>query len=151
MRVIEALEAGIRSAPEEDFRRIVQRRRDLPEPLWNCLLRLPDGRKICPDALFVDAAVIHETNGRMYHASEAAGPDAFEDMQRRSDALVAAGFTVLHNSPHRIQHESRAVLAELVRCYQRNAGRGLPAGVVMLRTGPPGAPCDVTLPGQFAS
>lgn len=131
-RVLAKLGSGIRSAPEDDFRTLVLRSRILPEPLWNSLLELPDGRLISPDALFVDAGVVHETNGRRPHAAE----DAFEDMQRRNDAMVAAGLTVLHNSPRRIAAEARAVIAELEACYRRHAGRGLPPGVSLLRRGP---------------
>jgi hypothetical protein len=140
VRIAEKLGAGVRSAPEGDFRRLVMRSRILPQPLWNCLLRLPDGREFSPDALFVDAGLIHETNGRKYHSGEAPveNEDPFEDMQRRNDALVTADLTVLHNSPHRIRTESCTVIAEVEECYARLAGRGLPDGVVIMRPGPPG-------------
>lgn len=131
-RVIEKLDRGVRSVPEDDLRTLVLRSRVLPEPLWNCLLELPDGKVVSPDALFVDAALVHETNGRQFHA----GYDEFEDMQRRHDAMVAAGLVVLHNSPRRIANEARAVVAQIEACYQRNAGRGLPAGVTLVRRGP---------------
>lgn len=140
-RIIDRLQAGIRSAPEDDFRQLVLRSRVLPEPLWNCLLQLPDGREISPDALFEDAGLIHETNGRKYHAGE----DEFDDMQRRHDALVTADLTVLHNAPRRILTEGRAVITEVEGCYARQAGQGLPRGVVIVRRGPPGAggQCDI--------
>lgn len=148
LRVAEMLQAGVRSAPESDFRSLVLRSRGLGEPLWNCLLLLPNGAKISPDALWTGSRLIHEVNGRRYHAAEDAGHEAFEDMQRRSDLLVAAGFTVLHNTPNRIRNEPRAVMAEVRTCHARGSGLGLPPGVVVLRAGPPGAaPCDVTLHG----
>jgi hypothetical protein len=87
LRVLDALASGVRSAPEQDFRALVQSSRILPEPLWNPTLQLPDGRRVSPDALFVDAGLVHETNGRAFHAAD----DLFEDMQRRNDALVTAG------------------------------------------------------------
>jgi hypothetical protein len=151
LRVIKALQAGIRSAPEEDFRQLVLRSRRLPEPLWNCLLQMPDGRRFSPDALFVDAALIHETNGRRYHAPDEAGEDRFEDMQRRADLLTTEGFTILQNSPARIRAEGRVVIGEVERCYARDAGCGLPSGVIILRAGPPGTPSNVTLLGRSAS
>jgi hypothetical protein len=133
VRMVGMLGAGVRSGPEADIRRLVRRSKVLPEPLWNCLLQLPGGELISPDALFVDAGLIHETNGRRFHAAE----DRFDDMQRRHDALVTADLTVLHNAPRRISGEGAAVLAQLEQCYQRLAGRGLPPGVVVVRPGPP--------------
>jgi hypothetical protein len=131
-RVIGSLASGIRSAPEEDVRLLVARSRVLPTPVWNCLLRLPSGQLVSPDALFEDAGLVHEVNGRKYHAGE----DVFEDMQRRHDAMVVGGLTLLHNSPRRVARESHVVLAEIEACYQREAGRGLPPGVEILRASP---------------
>jgi hypothetical protein len=151
LRVIATLQAGIRSAPEADFREIVLRSRGLSEPLWNCLLLLPDGRKISPDALWIDSGVVHEVNGRRYHSAALAGEDAFEDMQRRSDLRVTAGLTVLHNSPNRIRTDGAAVIREIITCVKRNNGKGLPSGVVILRAGPPGTPqqCDIAGVGRL--
>lgn len=150
LRAIDPLQAGIRSVGENDFRELVLRRPDLPEPLWNCLIRLPDGRCFSPDALFIEAALIHEVNGRESHSEEEAGPDEFTDMHRRADGLITAGFTVLGNAPRRIRTEGGAVINEVVHCYERDKGRGLPPGVVILRAGPPGTPSNVTLLGQSA-
>jgi hypothetical protein len=133
VRIIKSLETGVRSLPENDVRELIRRSQVLPEPLWNSLLKLPSGQLVSPDALWVDAGLIHETNGRRYHAEG----DMFEDMQRRNDAMVAADLVVLHNSPRRIGQESRAVLAEIEACYRRHAGRGLPPGVELVREGPP--------------
>ncbi len=135
-RIINGLQVGIRSAPEDDFRQLVRRSRILPEPLWNPLLRLPDGQLVSPDALFADSGLIHETNGLIAHGESA----AFEEMQRRHDRLVTIGFTVLHNAPHRLRARGRAVIAEVEACHLRLAGRGLPPGVTLVRPGPPGTP-----------
>jgi hypothetical protein len=145
IRVINELSAGMRSAPEGDFRRLVLASPVLSEPLWNPLIQLPDDTKISPDGLFVDAGLIHEVNGRGPHADE----DAFEDMQRRHDALVAAGFTVLHNSPRRLRAEPLAVINQLEAIYKRELGRGLPPGVRILRAGPPDTPSNVASPVVF--
>jgi hypothetical protein len=132
IRILDQLGAGTRSAPEDDFRRLVLASDELPEPLWNCLLQLPGGRKVSPDALFVDSGLVHETNGREFHE----GFDDFDSMQERHDALVTAGLTVLHNSPRRIRDEGREVIAQVERCHHRLTGRGLPDGVELLRPGP---------------
>jgi very-short-patch-repair endonuclease len=122
---IEALGAGVRSAPEADFRRLVMTSPLLSDAEFNVWLRLQSGRVICVDALIPSSAVIHETNGRQAHARE----DLFEDMQERHDALTASGFTVLHNPPSRIRGRRREVLAQVERCHQLYDGRGLPPGV----------------------
>ncbi|HVX69112.1 MAG TPA: hypothetical protein VHA79_05415 [Mycobacteriales bacterium] len=136
LRVLMPIEAGVRSAPEADFRALVARSRLLPTPLWNCLIELPDGTVFSPDALFEDAALIHEVNGRQFHAADEAGEDVFEAMQRRHDLLVAAGVTALHNSPRRLRRDADSVLREVEEVYLRRAGRGMPPGVKILRTAP---------------
>jgi hypothetical protein len=130
VRVLDELHAGVRSAPEGDVRRLVAGSRVLPAPRYNCLLRLPSGRKISPDLLIEEAALVHETNGRRPHFEE---EDAFDSMQERHDAMTAAGLTVLHNSPKLIAQDGPRILGELEACYLRDAGRGLPPGVVILR------------------
>jgi hypothetical protein len=125
---MEHLGAGTRSAPEADFRTLVMASAVLPAVEYNVWLRLSTGRVVCVDALVRDSALIHETNGRSAHARE----DLFDDMQERHDALVAEGFTVLHNSPRRIRQRGRDVIGEFERCHLRHAGRGLPPGVEIL-------------------
>ncbi|HVT65692.1 MAG TPA: hypothetical protein VHD81_11095 [Mycobacteriales bacterium] len=136
LRVLAPLECGVRSAPEADFRQLVKRSRVLPTPLWNSLIQLPDGRCFSPDALFQDAALVHEVNGRRFHAPEEAGADAFDAMQQRNDALVAAGFVVLHNAPRRLRDDPRGVMREVEEVYRRHANRGLPSGVTLIRAAP---------------
>jgi hypothetical protein len=130
MRVLEELHGGIRSAPEGDVRQLVASSTVLPTPLYNCLLGLPDGRKISPDLLLEDAALVHETNGRKPHFEE---EDAFDSMQERHDVMTTFGLTVLHNSPRLINREGPRVLQQLETCYLRDVGKGLPPGVVILR------------------
>jgi hypothetical protein len=128
-RALEHVLAGVHSAPEADARVILEASDVLPRPIYNCLMRLPSGRLISPDALIVDAGLVHETNGRQAHARQ----DLFEDMQERHDAMTAAGLTVLHNSPARLRRCGPDVLVEVETCYRRLAGRGLPPGVELVR------------------
>lgn len=128
-RLSERLAAGARSAPEADFLAIVARSAVLPRPLANALLALPDGRLVSPDALFSDAALVHETNGRMAHAAT----DLFDSMQERHGAMTAAGLTVLHSSPYQLRTEADRILAQVESCYLRDKGKGLPPGVTLLR------------------
>ena len=126
---LEHVAAGVQSVGEKDARVLLEASAILPAPIYNCLLRLPGGRLISPDALIVDAGLVHETNGRVAHARE----DLFEDMQERHDVMTAAGLTVLHNSPRRLWRQGPNVLDEVERCYLRLAGRGLPPGVEIVR------------------
>ena len=125
---LEAVVGGARSAPEATMRRLMLGSRRLPEALFNPTLRLPGGRIVVPDALLVDSGIVHEVNGRTWHAGE----DRFDSMQSRHDAMTVAGLIVLHNSPRRVKAEGRLVLAEIEQLHARWAGRGLPDGVVLL-------------------
>jgi len=123
------LRAGVHSVGEADFRTLAEASPVLPAFAYNPLLRLPDGRLVSPDAIALDAGLVHETNGRAAHARE----DLFAHMQVRHDAMTAAGLVVLHNPPIRLLREPRQVIHEVERCYLRLAGRGLPPGVDVVR------------------
>jgi hypothetical protein len=127
--LLDELQEGVRSAPEAEVRELFATSRILPTPLFNCLLELPTGRRISPDALIEDAGLVHETNGRDVHVDQ----DPFESMQERHDAMTAAGLTVLHNSPRMLRRNRQRVLQQVEACYLRLAGRGLPPGVRILR------------------
>ncbi|HEX3906391.1 MAG TPA: hypothetical protein VHW92_00505 [Mycobacteriales bacterium] len=127
-RALASLGTGAASVPEVDFLTLVAISPILPPPLCNVLLRLPCGRLISPDALFLTSGLVHETNGRQAHARA----DLFEDMQERHDAMTAAGLTVLHNSPRRLLTAPREVLGEVERCHSRLDGRGLPEGITIV-------------------
>jgi hypothetical protein len=116
------------SVAEGWFRRLAIGCRELPPLLYNRRLKLPGGRVIVPDALALEAGLVHETNGRGPHERE----DLFESMQERHDAMTTAGLTVLHNSPRRLRARGQTVIGEFCVCYLANAGRGLPPGVVLL-------------------
>lgn len=128
---IDALRAGIRSVPEQDFREIASGVRT-PPVLFNPLLQLPSGRRISPDALIEECGLIHEVNGRLAHAEA----DLFESMQERHDVMTAAGLTALHNAPRRLLNDRRLVALEWRQCARQLAGRGMPPGVIILRRGP---------------
>jgi hypothetical protein len=122
------LRAGVQSVAEGDFRLLAQASLVLPPLLYNATLRLPDGTLVSPDALALDAGLVHETNGRVAHERA----DLFDQMQARHDLMTAAGLTVLHNTPLRLTRRGREAIAEVERCYLRLAGRGLPPGVELV-------------------
>jgi hypothetical protein len=122
---LQSIGAGVRSAPEGDFRQLAEASTVLPSLAYNVLLRLPSGRLISPDAVALDAGLVHETNGRSSHRRE----DLFDDMQERHDAMTEADLIVMHNSPRRLWLDGRRAIAQFERVYLRHAGRGLPPGV----------------------
>jgi len=130
---VEALRAGIRSVPEQDFRAIAGGVRT-PPVLFNPLLKLPSGRLVSPDALIEECGLVHESNGRLAHEED----ELFESMQERHDVMTTAGLTVLHNPPRRLVNDPRLVRMEWGQCARRLAGRGMPPGVVVVRRGPEG-------------
>jgi hypothetical protein len=120
--------AGVRSAPEADFRSLAESSAVMPPLLYNRLVRLPSGIVVSPDALAPDAPLIHETNGRRAHQRE----DLFADMQLRHEILTGFGFTVFHTPPRRLTLRGAEVIRAVERSYVRLAGTGLPAGCVLL-------------------
>lgn len=124
-----AVGVGVRSPAERDARNLMVSSRLLPEPHWNQWVDLGDGLPpVCLDALWTDAGLVHETNGKRYHAWDL----TFEDMQARHDRLTAAGLVVLHNVPTRIRRAGRDVLRDVERTYALYRGRGLPANVRLI-------------------
>jgi len=86
---------------------------------------------VCVDALWEDAGLVAEINGRAYHA----WGKQFEDLHRRAARLTAAGLIVMHCTPRQLSKHGLEILPQLERTYLRLAGGGLPTGVV--RSGPP--------------
>ena len=120
--------AGVRSAPEADFRSLAEASAILPPLLYNRRLLLPSRQIICPDALTPDAPLVHETNGRKAHARH----DLFEDMQQRHEIMTGAGLIAFHSSPRRLQLHGAQVIRAMERRYLQEAGKGLPPGVILL-------------------
>jgi hypothetical protein len=108
----------------------------LPPLLYNCLLRLPTGEYISPDALALDAGLVHETNGRKAHARE----DLFEDTMVRHTVMTTSGLVVVHNSGSRVIRRGREVITQFERCYSLHKGRGMPLGVEIVNLGFDGPP-----------
>jgi hypothetical protein len=144
LKAIEALRAGVRSLPEYDFRELARGRRGLPEPLWNCLIELPEGQRFSPDGLIISSATIQEIEGREYHDPEKVGLARFDQSLRRTSSLIVTGFTVLAATPARLRTDGPAVIDEFAEMHHRHDGRGLPPGVRVVRYGPPGCPRGVT-------
>ena len=124
-----AVGAGVRSVGEEQARRLILTSRVLPPPSWNVWLDLGDGGyPVCVDALWASARLVHEINGRRFHAWDR----SFENMHARQERLAAAGLVVLPTTPIRLRRHPADVLASLERAFLANDGRGLPTDVEVI-------------------
>lgn len=127
-----AVGLGLRSPAEKQAFDLFEQSRLLPAPQWNIWLALGDGGPpVCVDALWEDAGLVAEINGRAYHA----WAEQFESMHRRAARLTAAGLTTMHCTPRQLSQNGADILRQLEQTYARCAGNGLPGGV--RRTDPP--------------
>jgi len=125
-RALVTVGVGVRSPAERDAVALVGRSHILPAPLLNAWLDLGDGqRPVCVDALWTDAGLVNEVNGRRYHAFG----EQFERTEARRARLVAAGLVVMSCTPTQVRRDGPGVLDRLERTYLANAGRGMPSGV----------------------
>jgi hypothetical protein len=119
----------LRSPAEKDNRDLILTSSVLPEPRWNQWMDLGDGGPpICADALWEEAGLIDEVNGRKYHAWGL----RFESTEERRARATAAGLAVTGCTPTQLRRDAAAVLARKERAYLRYAGRGMPAGVRLI-------------------
>jgi hypothetical protein len=124
-----AVGVGVRSPAEDDNRRLILTSDALPEPLWNQWLDLGDGLwPVCADALWADAGLVEEVNGRRHHA----WGEQFESTEARRARQVAAGLVVQGCTPTQLRLHGPQVLRRLEQTYVRYQGRGMPAGVRLI-------------------
>ena len=124
-----AVGVGLRSPAESNLRDLAATSLVLPEPRWNQWLDLGDGGcPVCADALWKDAGMLHEVNGRDYHA----WGEAYESTSARTERVTTAGLVHTQSTPLRLLREGPVVLANLERTYLRNDGRGMPPGVRLI-------------------
>lgn len=130
--LIEQLTTGARYVGELEFLKLSATSSILPIPEPNVWVRLPNGAVRCLDALYQDAALVHETLGRRVHERE----DLLGELTARAGEVEEFGLHVLANLPSRIRDDGAAVLRQVEAVYLDRRGRGLPLGVEVL-PGPP--------------
>ena len=118
--VLAEVEAGIRSAPEGDFRDLI-RVHGLPSPMLNPRLMLAGEFLASPDAWWPGAGVAVEIDSREWHLS----PADWQRTLRRHDRMTAAGILVLHFTPREVRAEPARVAREIGAALR--AGRPIPA------------------------
>lgn len=107
LEAVNDVRAGTRSMGESRLRRAV-RQSKLPEPTWNFRLTTPFGA-VDLDAYWEYAAVAVEVDGARWHLDAV----AWEADQRRQNAILASGVTLLRFSVRRMMHDIDAVIAEI--------------------------------------
>jgi len=128
-RALAAIGIGLRSASESWFHDLALSSLVLPEPLWNQWLDLGDGgQPVCADGLWIEAGMLHEIQGREYHAWGL----QYESTSARTERVAASGLMPTSSTPLRLLREPLVVLGNLERTYELYDGRGMPPGVKLI-------------------
>lgn len=113
------VEAGSRSVPESDFRRLI-RGSSLPEPEWNVTLLSATGERIAtPDAWWPDAGVAVEIDSRTWHLS----PEDWEATMDRHARMTSYGINVIHVSPRQMRKAPQRLLGYIMNAYTAGCAR----------------------------
>ena len=123
---LEEVRGGVRSAPEGDLRRLIQRGK-IPMPVFNA--RLYQGAELIAvaDAWWEEAGVAAEVDSKEYHYSA----EDWQGTMRRHDRLVARGVLLLHFTPRQIRVSPEEVVAQIRAALE--AGRARPRLAIMTR------------------
>jgi hypothetical protein len=113
---------GVRSAPEAELREHIQQT-DVPEPVWNPTLLMPDGTFLAsPDALIQESMVAIEVDSEEHH-SEGAGWDV--TLERHTNMTVA-GLIVVHVIPGKFRANPTQYLSKIKLAHEQGVNRPLP-------------------------
>jgi hypothetical protein len=113
-QVVAEIADGVRSAPEAEFKEIVDTTAVLSRVLWNPTLLSPDGDRLpTPDGWLDEVGIAIEIDSREHHAS----PDGWSRTLARHNELAAFGALVLHFTPSEIRSRPELVRRRLVDAY----------------------------------
>jgi hypothetical protein len=123
-RVLTDLGAGVRSAPEAEFRDLMSRSKVLPKILWNPKLETLDGKVHLPtpDGWIQEVGLALEVDSREHHAS----PEGWERTMERHNLLAAHGILTLHFTPRDIRDKAAHVLDRVEHAYLERRGATAP-------------------------
>jgi hypothetical protein len=108
-QVLTEISDGVQSVAEAWARRLILDSH-LPKPTWNVPICDTGGQLLAiVDAWWDDTAVAWEIDSYEWHLS----PENYAATVARGSKLTAAGITVVHTTPARIQREPAAVVREL--------------------------------------
>jgi hypothetical protein len=118
--VVQEARVGVRSAPEAEVRRALLTT-DLPTPLWNPGIFLPNGTFLAsPDGLIEESMVAIEVDSREHHSEG----EQWEDTLERGTDLANAGLQVVHVIPRKFRRNPTETLDRIRRAHER--GLALP-------------------------
>lgn len=121
-RVMEEMNAGIRSVAEAKARELFQRRA-VPQPRWNCEIRTLDDELVAaPDGVWEDLMAALEIDSMTWHLS----PARYVRTQRRQRRLVISGVPVLPVGPGDILDDPDGFVREVLEFRRESANRVLP-------------------------
>jgi hypothetical protein len=117
--VITEASAGLRSAAEKDFQRLLSLG-NIPMPMFNAKLYTLDGEFIAMvDGYWEEPGLVGEVDSRTFHTDPAA-----QDRDRdRHNKLIAHGLPTLHFSPQKIREDGVAVTVAILEALRSNQGR----------------------------
>jgi len=117
--VIAEAAAGLRSAAEKDFQRLLSLG-NVPMPMFNAKLYTLDGDFIAMvDGYWEDAGLVGEVDSRTFH-TDAQAQDRDRD---RHNKLIAHGLLAMHFSPQKIREDGVAVTIAILEALRTNRGR----------------------------
>jgi hypothetical protein len=113
-QVVSEVMAGVRSAPEAEFKDIIDATNLGGPVLWNPVLWSPTGERLpTPDAWIDDVGIAIEIDSREYHAT----PDGWSRTLQRHNVLAGHGVLVLHFTPAEIRSTPETVRRRVVAAY----------------------------------
>jgi hypothetical protein len=118
--------AGVRSAPEAEFRDLA-RQLPIPEPLWNPIVLRSDGTFLAmPDALIEESMVAIELDSKEFHSEG----EAWSSTLTRGSEMTASGLIVLHVVPNHMRRNPRLVTDQVMRSHAQGLARPCPDLIV---------------------
>jgi hypothetical protein len=113
--VVGEVRAGVRSAPEAEFKDLVEATSEIPEVRFNPVLHGPSGERLpTPDAWIEDAAIAVEIDSREYHATA----EGWARTLARHNVMAGYGVLILHFTPAEIRSAPEEVRRRLVQAYR---------------------------------
>jgi hypothetical protein len=101
--------AGVRSVPEAEFRDLIGRT-DLPTPLWNPELFLPNGTFFAqPDGLIKESMTVIEVESERHHSQ---GDDWMRTLERAT-RFASVGLVAVHVVPSKMRRDPSQVIREI--------------------------------------
>lgn len=129
-RVVEELEAGVRSAPEAELRDLVCTSAVLPVGSFNHDVHLDGHWLFTPDLWYTDAQLAVEVDSREFHAH----PVGWQHTLDRHNSVEQHGIAVIHLTPTRLRRNPQASLRTIENAYQQRIRQRATGGT---RTGEP--------------